>query len=294
MLLLALAIFAAQISAIGAAANPPAPVQTAAANTVRRLPENVFMIKTHSAAMDIYIPAVVILPASYSKSDARYPTVYLLHGHGGNAFSWFGIRPDLQKLASLYNIIIVCPDGAVSWYWDSPKKPEQKYETYVSKELVSQIDSQYRTIASPSGRAITGLSMGGHGGLWLGLRHKDTFGACGSTSGGVDIRPFPKNWHIKDALGDYSSNGEIWDSHTVMTLVDNLKPDAQAIIIDCGTEDFFFGVNEKLHRALLDKKIPHDYLTRPGAHNSKYWKNSIQYQLLFFDNFFKAAAASKN
>ena len=38
--------------------------------------------------------------------------------------------------------------------------------------------------------------MGGHGAMWLGIRHKDVFGAAGSTSGGVDIRPFPQNWSM--------------------------------------------------------------------------------------------------
>ena len=44
-------------------------------------------------------------------------------------------------------------------------------------------------IPEKRGRAITGLSMGGHGALWNAIRHKDVFGAAGSTSGGVDIRP---------------------------------------------------------------------------------------------------------
>jgi len=39
--------------------------------------------------------------------------------------------------------------------------------------------------------------MGGHGGLYLAIRHKTLFGAAGATSGGVDIRPFPNNWDIK-------------------------------------------------------------------------------------------------
>jgi len=62
----------------------------------------------------------------------------------------------------------------------------------VSKELIQWVDENYRTIAERGGRAISGLSMGGHGGLFLGFRHQDVFGACGSMSGGVDIRPFPE------------------------------------------------------------------------------------------------------
>jgi hypothetical protein len=46
-------------------------------------------------------------------------------------------------------------------------------------------------------------------------------------------------------------------------------------------------VNKDLHNRLLARKINHDFITRPGGHNGKYWNNSIDYQILFFDKFFK-------
>jgi S-formylglutathione hydrolase FrmB len=55
-------------------------------------------------------------------------------------------------------------------------------------------------------------------------------------------------------------------------------------MIDCGTEDFFLDVNNNLHTKLLEQGIDHDYIIRPGAHDLKYWKNSIEYHLLFFKN----------
>jgi S-formylglutathione hydrolase FrmB len=183
-------------------------------------------------------------------------------------------------------MIIVCPDGKNSWYWDSPVNPAMRYETYMIKELVAYIDSHYKTISDKKGRAITGLSMGGHGGLWLGFRHTDIFGACGSTSGGVDIRPFPDNWEMKNALGAYLENQERWNEYTVINQLDRIQSNAPAIIIDCGTGDFFFEVNEMLHKKLLSLRIPHDYIVRPGEHNGAYWKNAIEYQLLFFYLFF--------
>lgn len=243
-------------------------------------------ITVNSASMKKDIKNVVILPADYTK-QASFPVLYLLHGYSGRYDSWIGIKPNLPELATEKGIIIVCPDGKNNWYWDSPLNPEIRYETYVSKELVSYIDSHYKTVASKKGRAVTGLSMGGHGGLWLGIRHQDVFGACGSTSGGVDIRPFPNNWEMSKQLGSYKEHPENWDSHTVMTQLNKIQPDSLAIIIDCGTEDFFFDVNEKLHRELLYLNIKHDYITRPGVHNAAYWNNSIEHQLLFFSNFFK-------
>ncbi|MDR3261460.1 MAG: esterase family protein [Tannerella sp.] len=244
-------------------------------------------ITVYSPSMDIRIQNVVILPEK-GESGKSFPVVYLLHGYGGNHLSWLQIHPELPELASQYGLIIVCPDGKNSWYWDSPVNPALKYETYVTRELIPYIDSRYKTIPQKNGRAITGFSMGGHGGLWLGFRHPNLFGACGSTSGGVDIRPFPDNWEMSKSLGGYRENRGRWDEHTVINQLYRIQSGSPAIIIDCGTDDFFYGVNEALHEKLLHTHISHDYLTRPGGHNAAYWKNSIEYQLLFFHLFFQA------
>jgi S-formylglutathione hydrolase FrmB len=242
-------------------------------------------VEVFSPSMNIKIKNVVILPANYENLTGL-PVLYLLHGYGGNHKSWLQIKPELPDLATQYGMIIVCPDGKNSWYWDSPVNPKMKYETYVSEELVNYIDKNYKTRAAKSGRAVTGLSMGGHGGLWLGIRHPSVFGACGSTSGGVDIRPFPDNWEMKNALGNYNENNERWDNHTVIKQLHLINP-RPVIIIDCGTEDFFYEVNERLHQELLYHNIQHDYISRPGVHNGEYWNNSIEYQLLFFSKFFR-------
>ena len=160
------------------------------------------------------------------------------------------------------------------------------YETYIADELVKWVDNNYKTIKSRTGRAITGLSMGGHGGLYLAFKHQDIFGAAGSMSGGVDLRPFPNNWDISKRLGTYSAYPERWEQNSVVNMLHLLTPKSLSLIIDCGTEDFFFKVNENLHQKLLERNIPHDYITRPGAHNWTYWANAVQYQLLYMNKFF--------
>ena len=135
--------------------------------------------------------------------------------------------------------------------------------------------------------------MGGHGALYLAINHQDLFGACGSLSGGVDIRPFPNNWHMANSLGEYSKNKEVWDSHTVMEQLYKIKPNSLAITIDCGVKDFFYQVNEELHQRLLYLNSPHDYTTRPGAHTQEYWGNAIRFQTVFFDEYFKKQNVKK-
>ena len=249
-------------------------------------------IAVYSPSMKKNIKTVVVLPDNYNKSKPL-PVFYLLHGYSGNYANWVEAQA-VRDGADQYEMMFVCPDGGYgSWYWDSPVDPSFKYETFVSKELVDWVDKNYATIKSPKGRAISGLSMGGHGGLYLGIKHPVVFGACGSMSGGVDIRPFPNNWEIAKRLGKYSEFPERWEQNTVINMLHLIEPNMLKIIIDCGTEDFFFAVNENLHQQMKLRNIKHDYITRPGAHNWAYWQNAVYYQILFMDRFFKTPEAAE-
>lgn len=246
-------------------------------------------IQVYSQSMQKYFKAVIITPDNYA-SAKELPVVYLLHGYSGNHQDWISGAKGIEKTADQYNFIIVCPDGGYSsWYWDSPVDPKSQYETYISGELVRAIDTKYKTIKARTGRAITGLSMGGHGALYLAIRHQDVFGAAGSMSGGVDIRPFPNNWDMAKRLGKYSEYPDRWEKNTVINMLNLLTPNSMAIIIDCGTEDFFYEVNENLHRQLMYRNIPHDYITRPGDHDMDYWANAVKFQLLFMSNYFNCS-----
>lgn len=241
-----------------------------------------------SAAMHRSYKCVIITPASYKSGTRRYPVVYLLHGYSGNYANWITKSPAISELADAYQCMIVCPDGGFgSWYLDSPRDSSIRFETYVGTEIPAYIDRHYQTLPEPRYRAITGLSMGGHGALYLAIRHPEVFGAAGSISGGVDIRPFPKNWELKENIGDPGVNGTNWTAYTVINAVEKLKPGTLPMIIDCGVKDFFIDVNRDLHKKLLQLGIDHDYTERPGQHDWAYWNNSIQYQLLFFHRFFQ-------
>ena len=253
----------------------------------------VTVVKVKASKMSAPVECTVVVPAEYTDpecQDTQYPVLYLLHGHGGDHKAWISKKPELPDVASQYGVIIVCPDGRNSWYWDSPVNAESQFETFIATDLVTFIDNHFRTIPEAGMRAITGLSMGGHGALWLAIRHSDVFGVAGSMSGGVNIIPFPEKWEMKKLLGDYATNKEVWQKHTVINLVPTLKKDQLKIIFDCGSEDFFYKVNCDLHEALLKAGIPHDFISRPGTHNWTYWTNSLDYQMLFFSKAFEQEA----
>lgn len=251
-------------------------------------------VSIYSAAMQKSFNCVVITPNTYKKKKL-FPVIYLLHGHGGSYNNWIKRVPQLANYADEYQTIIVCPDGAVSsWYYDSPVDSTMRFETYIAKEVPAYIDSHYKTIKDRTARAITGLSMGGHGGLFLGFRHADFFGACGSMSGALVIDYITKGYSVEKRLGDTLTNRQYYRDLSIMHEMENYPRDSVAIIMDCGTEDFIVEMSRMAHKKMLDLKIPHDYIERPGKHDWKYWATAIQYQLLYFRNYFDRMQVQKN
>ena len=245
-------------------------------------------VKIFSKAMQKDIPTVIITPEGYKQSKSIYPVIYLLHGYSDSYAGWTTKANVVPDLSDRHQVVVVMPDGGYnSWYIDSPIDPNSQYETHIASEVVAYVDQNYRTYRQKEGRAITGLSMGGHGGLFLGIRHQDTFGAAGSMSGGVDLTYNVDSWELAKKLGVYSQNPDVWDSLSVVNMIDKIKPGELKIIVDCGVDDFFFDINKNLHAKLLESDIPHDYIVRPGRHNWGYWNNAVQYQFLFFGNYFK-------
>jgi len=243
-------------------------------------------VQVYSEKMNREIPVVIVVPAAASQQMQKLPVVYLLHGYGGSYRDWIS-HTDLRPLADRYHVIIVCPDGATnSWYLDSPLDSTSQYETFIGQELVTWIDEHYPTIASKQGRAITGLSMGGHGSLYLALRHPQNYVAAGSMSGGVDLTYSTVKWELSRHLGKYEDFPQRWHSNSVINLVESLPAGELKLVIDCGVDDFFIDINRHLHEKLLQRHIPHDYYERPGNHNWDYWVRVIEYHLLFFQEAF--------
>ncbi len=137
----------------------------------------------------------VYLPPGYDNGDERYPTVYCLTGFTGrgkmllndNAFTP-NLAERMDKLIAAGTVrpmILVMPDCFTryggSQYINSTATG--RYEDYLTDEIVTFIDSEFRTIADRGSRAVMGKSSGGYGSLIMGLRHADVFGLVCSTAG---------------------------------------------------------------------------------------------------------------
>lgn len=268
-------------------------------NTISSFASTVDTLQIPSAAMSKTYKAAVVLPNSYAKGKTAYPVLYLLHGAYGHFSDWLSSTPNkttVKNLADQYNIIIVMPEGETfSFYLDSPVNKGSQFETYITSEVIQKIDKTYRTINDKKGRVIAGLSMGGHGALYLSAKHPELFCAAGSMSGAVDMGTMlgrePNDQILKliqPVFGDQSTNQNLYDQNAVMGMIDKIKANKLALIIDCGVDDFLIEPNRELHRRLVYNKVAHDYTERPGAHTWEYWENALPYQVLFFSKVLKS------
>ncbi|KAA0126101.1 esterase family protein [Chryseobacterium sp. SN22] len=244
----------------------------------KMLSQKVDSLSIYSASMNREIKTLVIHPSE--GKDKKWPTVYILHGYSG--YPERTLIKDIPSLAALskeMQMIFVLPDGNYdSWYIDSPKL---KYETFIAKELTGYIRANYKS--DPSKTALIGWSMGGHGALYIGARHQETFTAVGSICGVIDFVPFGKEYGVPELLGE---NPEKWTSYTAVSQIRKFKNSRQKILIGCGTGDPLIAQNRQLHEQLIALKIPHAYEELPGAHNAAYWSKAAVHQLLQLNQFF--------
>lgn len=270
-----------------------------------------FSLAIHAAKVDTVeitstflqrkVKIAVVTPKGYQSGQATYPTMYLLHGGYGKFSDWLMAPPDkslVHRMSDEYNLIIVLPEGGIGGYYlDSPVNPASQYESFIIKEVIPKVDATYRSINDRKSRVITGLSMGGHGALYLATRNPTLFCAVGSMSGAVDIDT--DHWNVpaerRKAIAERQAN--IWPSkqdnpafyrnNSVVNMADKMKNNGLAIIFDCGVDDFLIEPNRELHRRLLYNQTPHEYTERPGAHTWEYWQDALPNQLRFFQKVIK-------
>ena len=242
-------------------------------------------IRFQSKLINTTLPYNVILPTDYESSKTtRYPVIYLLHGLTGHYSDWIA-RTNVADYAAEYRMIVVMPEGNDSWYTDSAVTTD-KYESYILKEVIPDVQQRYRTIEARYGRSIAGLSMGGYGAIKFGLKSPFTFIFAASMSGAVGVtrmteKELPENW--KDSVKFFGAAGsETRLSNDLFDIVGKLSAGRVASLpyfyFDCGTEDalFIFSYNRDLAALMFEKKVPHEFRELPGDHSWAYWDRQVQ------------------
>ncbi|MDE6682368.1 MAG: esterase, partial [Muribaculaceae bacterium] len=230
----------------------------------------------------------VYTPAGYEKGDRSYPVFYLLHGSGGDENAW----PELGRATQILDnmiargeaepMIVVMTNGNAALQatpgessaglvpptTNLPRMMDGAFELHFP-EVVSYIDSNYRTIADKQHRAIGGLSMGGFHSMHISKQFPDMFDYVGLFSAAVT----PRNG---------SDTGVYSDLDGKLARQFGAKPALYWIAI--GDKDFLYEENKAYRKYLDDHNYPYIYRESPDGH---IWKNWRIYLTEFLPQLFK-------
>ena len=159
--------------------------------------------------------AIVVLPPSYEQEpERRYPVYYEVTGFGGTLEQlqrrWQrGQRPAREGHTEFIRVVLT---GQCKWghhVYANSATNGPRGDAFV-KEMIPEIDRQFRTVPEPTARFVGGHSSGGWSSLWLQVSYPETFGGVWSTAPDpVDFR----NWQGTDIYQEtanvfYDSEGK--------------------------------------------------------------------------------------
>jgi pimeloyl-ACP methyl ester carboxylesterase len=144
----------------------------------------------------VNVQAMVLLPASYfHDAKRRYPVLFSIHGFGGTLQAGYRENPVDEVNAGDVEFLRVyldpsCPLGHHTFADSANNGP---WGTALVEEFIPALDAEYRTVAEPRGRFLTGHSSGGWSSLWLQVTYPEHFGGVWSTAPDpVDFRDFQR------------------------------------------------------------------------------------------------------
>jgi putative tributyrin esterase len=241
-----------------------------------RLTPNVRLqdVDLHSASLNRDILYRVILPALIP-TGRKLPVVYLLHGGAGSYRDWSNYT-EVARYAE-QGLVLVMPEGENSYYTNAVERPDDRYEDYVVKDLIADVEARFPVVADRRSRSIVGVSMGGYGGIKIVLKHPELYGFAAGLSSALDVpsRPFSMK-----RLSQWRGHAQIfgpWGSQTrhdndPFLLVRAANPAAiPYIFLACGDGEGLLGPNRKFADLLKQRGYQYEFHTVSGGNHD--WNN---------------------
>jgi S-formylglutathione hydrolase FrmB len=249
----------------------------------------------NSKVLKYVVHFCVYLPAGYDSAPAnpsaprRYPVLYFLHGLGDNEQTLFNsgawtLLDDLRRQHKIGDFLIVAPEGRRSFYINSADG-SVLYSDFALREFIPHIESKYRIHPGRSGRAISGISMGGYGALRFAFSHPEIFSAASAQSAAL-ITESPQELdaaaHSGAPLGRVLAevfgnplDASHWNKNSPFVLAKKNAAGLRklAIYFNCGQDDNY-GFNkgaDALHLQLQRENIAHEYHAYAGDHSLSYF-----------------------
>lgn len=221
----------------------------------------------------------VYTPYGYETSGESYPVLYLLHGGGGDEDAWATMGRACQILDNLIEkklavpMICVMPNGnpgqEAARTTLIPEKALDRnatgfanlYVNSIVKDIIPYVEKNFRVIAKPEARAVSGLSMGGAHTLSVTNEYPGVFGyIC------------PLSMGVRDTQTDIDAK-----------LQGVKKAGYKLYWVGCGTEDFVWEMAKSLDGALTRNGLEHTFHVTGGGHTWSNWRIYLNTfgQLLF-------------
>ena len=217
-----------------------------------------------------------VLPASLQQGK-KLPVLYLLHGGGGNFRDWSNYS-DIAQLVGR-NFILVMPEGNSSYYTNAVDRPEDRYEDYITKDLIADVEQRFPVFPGRSNRAIVGVSMGGFGAIKIALVHPELYAFAGGLSPALDVpsRPFSikriEQWRrFRRIFGSWQ--GQAQHENDPFLLAKSADPiKTPYIFLTCGEQEGLLPTNGKFVKILTERQFQFEFHTSRGNHDWNQWNS---------------------
>jgi S-formylglutathione hydrolase FrmB len=220
----------------------------------------------------------VYLPAE-TTPGRKLPVIYLLHGGGGGYKDWSNYSDGGQYATRGY--ILVMPDGASSYYMNEALAPAERYEDFLTRDLVADVEQRFPAATDRNSRAVIGVSMGGFGAVKLSLARPELFAFAGGISPAVDVpsrkfswRRWSQSMRFRKIFGaDGSDARRRADPFVLAKTADPAK--TPYLYITAGEQEPMLDPIRRFASMLERRRFPSEFHTKPGGHDWNEWDAQI-------------------
>jgi S-formylglutathione hydrolase FrmB len=248
------------------------------------------------------VPYCIVLPSSFDADKARsFPVLYFLHGLGDNeqffvhSGAW-NLVEDMRDKGQLKDFLIATPNARSTFYINA-RDGKERYEDFLLQEFFPYVEKHYRVAAGRANRAISGISMGGYGALYLAFRHPQLFSSVSAHSAALiqklptflagALPDSPRARVLGNAFGN-PPDPVFWQAHNPLVIARTANLAGLHIYFDCGDrDDFGFEAGAiALDKVLTSRQIPHEFHIYPGRHDASYFAEHLPASLEFHSRHF--------
>jgi enterochelin esterase-like enzyme len=224
----------------------------------------------------------VYTPPAYEGGSEKYPVFYLLHGGGDEDAGWSTIGragfilDNLIAAKRAVPMLVVMPNGSLPRPANLPpvtpgtqptpevraarEAAQGRFSDELLKEVVPTIEKTFRVKATPSDRALAGLSMGGGQTLRVLTTNPGQFAYVGVWSAGL-----------------FGGSAEEWEkrNEAFLSAADKVNGTIKRLEIRVGDKDTLAAGSKALAGVLEKRGIKHEVHISGGGHTWINWRHYL-------------------